>query len=299
MSSILNDYSLDTGCFLSEHAALLALSMDSLSQQDKPHSYVVSYFVDNGAIREVGTYGWPIVSMAMSTTAIPKFGLALGAEGELLSIDRSGARDVSAANSPNNAHLRGPMRKVRCIDGQMIVVGMNRQAYVIHQDGLWEDISPAPAVGPVSGFEAIAGLAREDIVCAGWRGEIWCRTAGAWRQLPSPTNTLITDLAVSEDGTYYACGLNGLVLTGRGDQWRVLDQGRFDLNLYSVAVAGEHVYPSSLYGVYELRDDLLYRVAIAPPPGTAHVVQAIGSGVALLGAKDLYLMSDGRWRRLE
>lgn len=298
MTSLWQDHSIDAGCFINSIGVLLSLSTDATSNAGIEHSQLILYATDNGAVREIGTYPWKIVSLAMTYRNATSTGYALGENGPLIRIEQSGTHDLSAALP----QLRGPLRKVRPVGDAMVIVGMRHQVIAEHANDQCDDLSPIAATGPLGGFEAVAGESLDNFICAGWNGEIWQRLKGRWNKLDSPTNVLITDIAQGPDGTYVACGLAGLIVMGQGDEWRVLDQGRFNLNLYSVVYHAGRFYVSSMYGLYELRDDeKLYDISYdtTPSPTTAHTVQSVGRALGLIGAKDLYLRDGPAWKRFE
>ncbi|MGM9485030.1 hypothetical protein ACS5PN_27825 [Roseateles sp. NT4] len=302
MTSLWTDHTIDAGCFLNPGVAMLSISTDSLSRDEVVHSQVVMYSVANGAVREMATCPWRVVSLTVMQQGGTKRCLALGEDGQLLEISQAGVRDLSLTSHVGAPKRRGPLRKVRSFAGQPIVVGMNRQVYAVESDGQWRDLSPPVEPAPLGGFEGAAGLSLDDFICVGWRGEMWRYRQGAWTKLDSPTNLLVTDITRTGEGNYFACGLNGLVLTGRDDHWHSLDQRPFDLNLYSVAEHSGSVYVASMYGLYEIREERLHDVSYGPiqPPATAHTVQSVdASTLGLVGAKDLYLRKDGAWMRCE
>ena len=112
---------------------------------------------------------------------------------------------------------------------------------------------------------------------------------------------IITDIAQGPDGQFVACGLGGLIVMGRGDEWRVLDQGAFRHNLYSVTFHEDRVFVTSLQGLYELRDERLHSVTFGdtPPPTTAHIVESVRGALGLIGTKDLYLRNGDAWQRFD
>lgn len=300
MGDLLGQFSIDAGSFVGSGGVFLSLSADEVAKTGLDQSRLFSYFVANGAMREIGTFPWKVVSMAVVRWPSGVRGLALSEDGKLLSLGVDNHLDLSIDARAGNPPLRGPLRKVRSIGSDVVVVGMNHQVYKVSEGGQWEDLSPPAAASPIGGFEALAGTSAADMVCAGWRGTLWRRSGTVWRQLVSPTNVLISDLARMPSGSYVGCGLAGLVVAGVEDTWRVFDQGRFDLNLYSVAAGPETTLVASLYGVYRFSEERLYPVDFgADPPLTAHTVNVLTAGFGLLGAKDLFLQDGGQWRRIE
>ncbi len=298
MTSLWSDHTIDAGCFFNAQAALLSLSTDSLTQEGVAHSRIVLYSVMNGAVREVAVCPWRAASMAVALQGEVKRGLALGEDGELLEISQSGTRDLSLARHAGGPTPRGPLRKVKSLAGHAVVVGMNRQVYAVGPDGKWQDMSPPAEAGLLGGFESLAGPSLDDFVCVGWRGEIWRCRQGDWTKLDSPTPLLITNITLLPDGSYMACGLDGLLLVGRGDQWRACDQTPVDQNLYGIAAHAGGVYATSVDSLYEVREERLCKVSDASiqDAQTVHSLQSIDANtLGVVGAKVLSLRIDDSW----
>lgn len=192
------------------------------------------------------------------------------------------------------------MRKIRAVGDAVVAVGMNRQVYLLDQEELWHDVSaPRTDAKPVSGFEAVAGFDQDNFICAGWQGEIWQRKSAKWSKLKSPTKTLLIDLVVGPGKTVVACGLGGLIVTRAATAWSVFNQKLTKEDLFSVAqFAGTH-YFASLKNVYMLTGESLVRVEIDKRPTTSHTLCTVEGGLAVIGAKDLLLLTGRSWRRLE
>jgi hypothetical protein len=300
MSSLLDGISADAGNFSSKNGARLSLSIDGLAKAGTLQSKLVFYDANSGGIREHADVDWKIVSITHSRRGGRLQTFALGEDGEVIVVEKEQVWRNDIPRATFEDKRLGPMRKIRAAGDAVIAVGMNRQAYLLDENGRWENVS-APATGdnPVTGFEAVVGIGAEDFICAGWRGEIWRRHHGVWKQLDSPTNIVILDLVVG-DRTIYGCGLGGLMIRGDAVAWEVIEQRPFDLDLYSVAWHAGKLYTASLYGVYELRDGKLFDVDYGfPPPETSHTLCTVADGMASIGAKDLLFLDDAGWKRLE
>lgn len=301
MTSLLADNSVDVGTFHGLQGGFLSLSVDSLSAEETMHSLLVTYETANGAMRQLESVGWKVVSMGHVRDQATLRAFALGEDGQVLRFERAGTSEVNIFPATQYRGNRGPLRKIRPLGATMTAVGMDRQVYALRNNSQWTSIGP-PGTGakPVTGFEAICGASLDDFYCAGWRGELWRRVAGNWSRLESPTNITVLDLCAHPSGIVYGCGLAGLIVRGAGNVWSVLDQGAFDLNLYSIAVHEERVFVATNYSVLELQGDQLYAVNFgADAPKTAHTLCPVPGGLFSIGSKDIFLMQNGVWRRVE
>lgn len=139
MTSLWQDHSIDAGCFINSVGVLLSISTDATSADEIVHSRLILYFTNNGAVREVGTYPWKILSMAMANRGGPRTGYALSEDGPLLRVEQAGSRELSAGAPP----YRGSLRKVRSVGDAMVVVGMRHQVLAVQANDTWQDLSPA------------------------------------------------------------------------------------------------------------------------------------------------------------
>ena len=300
MASMLGDISIDVGDFSSRNGARLSLSIDARARAGIVESEINYYDTGSGAIREQAVLSWKVVSMTHTRRTGSLLTFALGEDGQLVVIEKVKVWERPLTAMPGYEAGHGPLRKLRAFGDAVVAVGMDRRVYEFRPDETWFDRSaPATRAKPVTGFEAVTGSGLEDFYCAGWRGEIWHCAAGKWQQIDSPTNIMITDLTLAGD-TVYGCGLAGLILVGSGAQWRVLDQGAFDLDLYSICVYEGRIFAASLYGVYELKQDKLHDVDYGiVPPTTAHTLCSTPEGLGVIGAKDLFFFDGATWRKLE
>jgi hypothetical protein len=296
---MLGDMSVDAGDFSSKNAARLSISFDGVAQSGIVESNLYYYDTGSGAIREYPVAPWKVISMAHSRRTGGLLTFALGEDGQMFVFEKLTARERPLTPTAHEGG-RGPLRKIRAFGDAVLAVGMDRQVYEFQPDETWVNRSaPGTRAKPVTGFEAVTGAGSDDFYCGGWRGEIWYCAAGVWHQIDSPTNILITDLSMAGD-VVYGCGLAGLILVGSGTQWRVLDQGAFDLDLYSICAYQDRIFAASLHGVYELRQNKLYDVNFGiKPPKTAHTLCPVADGLGVIGAKDLLFFDGTSWRKIE
>jgi len=105
----------------------------------------------------------------------------------------------------------------------------------------------------VAGFNSIDGLSEDDFYAVGFGGEIWRCLKGRWRQIESPTNVVLHRVRVVPDDLAYACGQEGVLLRGRGDEWEQIDHGATEDNLWDLEWYGDRLYLAHDDGLFTLK----------------------------------------------
>jgi hypothetical protein len=123
-------------------------------------------------------------------------------------------------------------------DSSVVAVGADS---VIHFDGTsWSAMSTT--VNDASGLLAVWGSADDDIVGVGRDGMIMRYNGTQWALAPegSPVTTTLRAVSGSAADEIYAAGNNGRVLFYDGTGWTDIMGGRFQVDLYGVAVSAVH-----------------------------------------------------------
>lgn len=300
--SLLQPFSLDAVDF-SKTGARLSLSMDVRAKAGVVESNIMFYEIESGGIIEHAKVPWKVVSITHTYATEKLNTYALGEDGQVKVIEKEMVWDADISSTPAWQKGRGPVRRIRGLGDYVYVVGMGRQVYRLSpkQDlHAWEWLEvPDSKDGTVVGFETIASVG-DDLVCAGWRGEIWRFHEGVWKQEESGTKLLITDMTTVGD-TLYACGLGGLILRNVSGVWETLPQDGFTKDLFSIVAYEGQIFLASLTGFYTLVDGKVTPIDFGDisTPTTAHTVCLVEGGIAACGAKDMLIMQGGVWRRLE
>lgn len=297
----------DGSTFLSGAAAssgffFFAKELDKLAADDTPNS---SFFVydedDEEAFRKYDeNVHWPAISMA---TVKPSGGkrvvVAIGPNGDFWELFPASTDEVLGRVAQGQFNLR----KLATVDDEVYACGMNRIVLKRNGTGQWSSFGPGPdAADPaVVGFEAIGGYSSDELYTVGWGGEIWWYDSGRWRRADSPTNANLTALTCAPDGKVYGVGHDGVLVTGRRDQWQLVETTRRD-NLRSVAQLHGRIHVATDFAIYELTGaGLVPATDFADPddrPSTClHLLEA-ADGLVSLGQKDVFVKRDGPWQRL-
>ena len=289
----------------------LSLISDETAKLRVPDAQFVMW--NQGDWLDGGERDWNLAGLAVAKQPLEQM-IAVGEWGDVLCAGSgdvhdeqvtSGQRDP-AAKGPKD---RGPLRGVRRIGSRIYVVGMDRQAYRREGSSRWQSFGPpgwreqgrpAPKVSEVTGFEAVDGFSESDVYAVGYHGEIWHYDGRKWRQLPSPTNLVLTDVCCAGDGTVYACGREGLLLKGRDQKWEVIDPPGTPQDLWSLAWFDGRLYLSTFYALYTLHKNALEPVDTgAEQAKTFHRLSADDGVLLSAGAKDVLVFDGKAWTRID
>ncbi|MGE8312642.1 MAG: hypothetical protein ACN6QR_24155 [Pseudomonas protegens] len=262
-----------------------------LEAQDVSHTIFLEY--NSGKWREVGEATWDTVAM---TTDRSQQMLAISEEGEIGEGYLGSTLSLSQMDPPP-LMLRG----ISSIGEYTYLCGVSREVYVRHGSSAWQPIHvPKPtSKDSVFGFEALGGFSNDEIYAAGWKGEIWLREQGNWRQVDSPTNFKITALICASDGYCYLCGRQGTLLRGRADTWEIIDLEEFTDDFWSIAEHQGKIYLATLFEVYVLDESSLRPINWnMPKPNTCYCLSAKNGALWSVGQKDILVHDGQSWRKL-
>jgi hypothetical protein len=297
------------GAVRSRTLTYLAMVGDESAENRIPGTSFVLW--NGGKWQDCGDPEWNLAGIAVAKQPLEQM-IAVGEWGEVLCVGSGDEHDEHVmlgqrASDPKGPKDRGQLRGVRRIGSRIYVVGMDRQAYRREGTKRWQPFGPPgwreqglppPTAADVKGFEAIDGFSETDLYAVGWDGEIWNHDGRNWRQLPSPTNMVLTDVCCAGDGMVYTCGREGLLLKGRNQSWQILDLGEMNQDIWSLAWFNDQLYLSTMYRLFKLEGDKLAAVDTGnEDPKTCYRL-SVGDGVLWsIGAKDVLTFDGKTWTR--
>lgn len=160
------------------------------------------------------------------------------------------------------------LRDVRSIAGQAYAVGMGRR--VFRRDGAasWRaidrDLRADLALDTESGLNSIDGFAPDDLYAVGWQGEVWHHDGATWQRRNSPVALALNKVICAPDGLVYIVGQAGLILQGRADHWRVIDNDLTRRTFTSACWFNGHLYVLSSHGLFRLEGERLRAMQAVP-----------------------------------
>lgn len=259
---------------------------------------------DEGEWTDGGTREWPTVSMCAIPGDMTQL-LAIGEAGQVFLRGAGEEREEVIVKGDEGPATRGPLRCVRAIAGQVIVVGSDRQVYRRKGPSRWEALDlgarPDTVVAPILdkasekkkpagraprskpgpptkrtssaassiGFEAVDGFVSTEIYAVGLHGVIWQFDGTRWQERESPTTETLSQLTCGVDGHVYAAGEKGVLLRGRAELWERLPTGMTQ-TITGLRVFEGKIYVATEKGVFHHDGDKLVPLALPKkdPPKT-------------------------------
>jgi hypothetical protein len=251
------------------------------------------------------SFEWTAIRLWVISDPIQLF--ALGPHGDVLVGSSDGYEEEAIDDTMEGPQGRGPLRDLRRIGDHMYAAGMSRQVYRREAPGCWvhRDEGTVSAASlkesrlwsmTVVGFNSIDGLSEDDFFAVGFNGEIWRCLKGCWQRIESPTNVVLTRVRVVRDGLAYACGQQGVLLRGRGNEWERINHSSTKSDLWGIEWYRDRLYVAQDNGLFTLTNagDLEavdFRAADRITCGHLHA----NDGVLLSsGAKNVLWTDDGK-----
>jgi hypothetical protein len=250
---------------------------------------------------------WSVMGLAIQFN--PKVqGIFIGKWGEALCVGSGDTHPEKIVHGRDEPSKRGPLLSASSIGEKIYAVGMGRQVYRRDGRDQWtaidEQIRPAKGDTTPYGFDTIAGFSETDIYAAGRYGEVFHFDGKTWTRLPVPTDQIIVHACCAGDGNVYLCGRTGLLLKGRGEQWKIINHGKRD-DLWNLCWFNDRLYVATMKDVFWLSEeadgDYLNNVEWTndDKPSTCLRLSAADGVMWSIGAKDVLSFDGTTWTRID
>ncbi|MEQ9728462.1 hypothetical protein ABRP29_22760 [Pseudomonas sp. WHRI 8822A] len=269
-----------------------------LAEEQLPHTAFYALDAGDWCMFDIGRWN----AHSICITQSPKDqAVALGEHGNIRVMGNDDDYDEQIACPGVTLSI---MREIRNIGGFAYVCGMDRQVFKRESPGNWMvlhgDMPEQPAKDMVFGFESIHGYSEQDIYAVGWYGEIWHFDGKTWKNCASPTNINLTRVCCADDGWVYACGMHGILLKGKNDQWETIDQEATDSDLWDLEWFAGKLYISTLHALYWLNGDQLELVDFGDLiPNSCHSLSSADGLLWSIGENDILAFDGTSWARVE
>lgn len=237
--------------------------------------------------------GWGAVALTARLEPAPEV-VVLGSEGGVLVASPTGSSAEQVRAGRDGRH--GVMRDARFIGADVFAVGMSRQVYRRTGKAQWVRANAGldPPKGAMTGLNGVDGTSAEDVLAAGFNGEIWHHDGAVWEPIVSPTNVALQRVRCAPDGMTYVCGAAGTLLRGDRSGFTPIAQDDTTENLYALEWFRGRLYVASARTLFVLQDDGLEEVEIgAGGPLTFGDLHAADGVLWSFGAKHLFWTEDG------
>lgn len=288
------------GCTASFEMIFFAKELDELVEQDiENSSFLVMFQSDWYKYQFSGA--WSAIAMAtIKPSDQNRIVVAVSPGGAYWEVEPESLREVHGGIK----EAQDSLRSMVVVGDVIYACGMGRTVLRRKAAGVWEEIGPGTSPeddGLVVGFEDLAGFSFDEMYAVGWRGEIWQRTMGKWRQIDSPVSANLNAVYCTPNGKVYIVGDSGVMLCGSNDVWEVLETDRTD-NLMGVAFYDNTVYVTTDFEILKLEgNSLVAEDAFADtddfPETCLHLLPA-KDGLISMGTKDLFRLHETDWKRL-
>lgn len=275
---------------------------ESLENDDVSHSFLA---VHKEKAWKVFQEDFDIVSIACGRGAFARHVGYLGLLGDVTINEPTGPKEEHVHKGKAGPSNLRTMNELRAVGDWFLAVGMRRQ--VFHRKvagGAWSRFDAGVLLDEASldiaGFLSVDGFGNDEIYAVGYRGEIWLRDAKAWQQIDSPTSVRLECVRRGGDDTVVACGEDGVVVIGRGQQWALVDANGIDSTLKSAVWFKDRWYfADEDGGVFTIgAAGLEADAAFAKLDATTGTLDANGTHLLSIGEEDIFLFDGKKWQRV-
>jgi hypothetical protein len=211
------------------------------------------------------------------------------------------ARQVHTGNlftetpAPSKEVRFGSMRSLVAIGGRAYAAGTRGMAYRFEGPAAWTCIDSS--IPKDFDAQALAGFNEEDIYAVGFRGALFHYDGKRWTPRMLPTNVNLSAALCAPDGNVYVAGHRGMLLSGRGDVWRLV--GNVTEDIWGLASFRGEVYGSTFRRLFRIREDQIEAVSVAPErPRTFYQLSAADDVMWSIGETDVLSFDGLSWTRV-
>jgi hypothetical protein len=294
-----------TGLINENDSVVVIAASARLEEEGVDHSFVAVW---NNKKWITWDQEFSIVTLDAGPPAHIRSAVMVAMAGEVLSISDQGKTSLERIGTGKDAPTRlRTLHEVRAIGGAFYVVGMRRQVFRRPiTGGLWQKVDQGVFVPDsskvIAGFLSIDGFGESEIYGVGYGGEIWLYNGSAWRQIDSPTNARLECIRCVPEGYAIVCGVDGLILRGRGDSWTEVPQDATKEDLLSVAWLGGTAYLASEEGtVLAMKEDQIAKIRIKTSKTdepTTGFLDSNGKRLLSIGEQDIIVFDGKKWQSL-
>lgn len=193
-------------------------------------------------------------------------------------------------------------------DSLSAVVAVGRSNYAVGAVGRvffsangesWKPVAHADRVSRDL-LEAAAAYSPDEVYAVGAEGAIVLLEPNRAERIDSPTNLVLSGICRGPNDLLYSCGQKGVILSGRKHEWKVIEHGVTEEDLWDVCTFQDRVFVTSTHFLFELKGDRLETVSFEhETPHTFCKLAVAGDEVLLsVGQGDAFLFDGHDWNRL-
>jgi len=255
-NKIAEHFSFDSGFIQDSNTIRIIARLDEMTALDEPNTTFVKW--DRlEATAQSFSVDWYAANMWVHNNPDVEV-IAVGPDGRVIVGGVSESYEEVIDDSDDGPPMTGLIRDFTLIGEHFYAAGMGRMVYRREARGNWVrrdgGIVQDPTSLEVKGFNSIDGLSERDIYAVGFDGEIW-NYRKKWQQIDSPTNVILNRVRAIDEDRIYACGQNGLLLCGAGNDWEVVEHEATKEELWDIVEYNGDLYVSADENLYTLNNN--------------------------------------------
>lgn len=278
-------------------SGLILGAVRTLAEQDRPHTAVLRL---SEGVFERTDVDFSAHSCCVLTDPAEGF-VALSATGRYLAVTAQGqqAGNIFEEGSPPPDRVRhGDFRSVASIGGAAYAIGLRGMAYRMEAPGRWTRVDS----GLPASFDAetMHGFDHAEIYAAGDDGQVWMRKDRLWQPVDMPTDMPFNVIRCMPDGRCYAGGARGVLASGRGANWELIDDDEIRGSIWSLAWFQDELWVSTMKGLFVRRDGAFEPVAVEDDgqPVSTYLLSAAPGVLWSIGEFDIMAFDGRTWSRV-
>lgn len=276
----LEGYQFDFGAQLPNGTTYIAARYPDTNAESPNHTAVLvinsdDEFSDGGVIHRK--------TSAMCLNGAGDGVIMVNDQGQALELGPNMSRRVDVRGETDQDGMA--VRSLSVIGGTVFAGAMDRFVYERQAETSWAEVSDPVMrgeAGTVAGVLAIAGTSAEEVYAFGYNGVMHSRIGGVWSEISSITNLGLRTAVFSGD-RFIVGGQMGVLIEGRGNDWRIIEQDHTEGDFIGSATVGDRCYLATDTDVYEL----------LPDRTLDHILEVDGENLATTGY--LFAGPSGLW----
>lgn len=269
----------------------LYIFSQSIEHQEEAHTFIT--------FQKIGKNSSPIKILNWTAVGWVTFQEKLfivGENGESVFVDQG--KILNKNSIANNLILTG----VNYYRDNLVVYGMSN-VVKYSSDGIkWRDGNKGIRADNY-GILSLCHNPPDKTYLSCWDGEIYSGEINKWKDVSSPTNDILTSCLVLEDGTFLACGKDGTIIQGKGEQNSAIDHDFKYLEFFDIFEYYGEIYIASTTTIFRLK---LIEKSLSPVLGwylpdngvySSHMKTT--KGFWIFTEKTIYEYFDGNFNELE
>lgn len=292
----INDFTFISGSELEDGSLLIAAQDNNYSIRTDPHTIFLLRSPD-GTWKEYANTGQ--VSTGVSSNAKDNGISSLDPWGQYIELRLDGHNRINVFEDFKTKNPPTQFRFAKSIHGKMYVGGTNNYLYQLDGEK-WIELSTEEmkTVIGMKSIENISGFNQNELYTFGWKGSIWTNSGGQWSLAQTPTEYILNDGDILGEQVFVG-GQVGLIMMGRGDTFRLIENNILKSDIWSVKTYNDAVYFATISGILCLKDNKLSMFKQLDSDMRTSMILFTGpSGLWSIGASDINLFNGEHWKSI-